>query len=134
MSGVARSSSSASRRAARKHAALPYSRPAPKKSSWAWTDVLSYLNPLRALSPSRDEEVEEEATSEPVQSTAARALSMRGREMLDQRPYASSSSFSGYEQRPASNAPPDRPHPILSILPNRKHRRIHKVLRHCWTN
>ncbi|KAH9839894.1 uncharacterized protein C8Q71DRAFT_855201 [Rhodofomes roseus] len=105
MSGVARSNPSASRRAARKHAALPYSRPAPKKSSWGWTDVFSFLNPLRALSPSRDgeEEEEEEEANEPVQSTAARALSIRGREMLDQRTYASSSS--GDEQRPASNAP-----------------------------
>lgn len=32
MSGLTRSNSSASRRTARRHTALPYSRPAPKKS------------------------------------------------------------------------------------------------------
>lgn len=41
------------------------------------------LNPLRALSPSQDEEESEaeESESEPAPSNAARALSIRGREV-----------------------------------------------------
>ncbi|KZT65743.1 hypothetical protein DAEQUDRAFT_768579 [Daedalea quercina L-15889] len=130
MSGATRSNSNASRRAARKHAALPYSRPAPKKSSWAWTDVFSLLNPLRALSPSRHEE-EEEETNEPVQFNAAHALSMRGYDMLrgsmeglsssseEEQPADHASRAPAASQNPQTSADPESPASLLDQLMSR---------------
>ncbi|KAI0046014.1 hypothetical protein FA95DRAFT_1423917 [Auriscalpium vulgare] len=83
------------RRGARRQRSLPYSRPAsqPKKSSWSFSNLFSFLNPLRSTSPeerdevsngseedaSGDQSVEEDAEGNPP--APAEVLSQRGHEI-----------------------------------------------------
>ncbi|KAF5373226.1 hypothetical protein D9615_007490 [Tricholomella constricta] len=67
-------------------AQLPYARPAPKKSSWSLTGLLSFFNPLRSRSPAEstsnslnDSDVEEESFSSP--GSPAASLNKRGHQM-----------------------------------------------------
>ncbi|GLB41752.1 hypothetical protein LshimejAT787_1003520 [Lyophyllum shimeji] len=73
-------------RKAARASASPYGRPAPKKSSWSITGLLSFLNPLRSRSPVEEtyespngSEFEEESFSAP--DSPALSLNKRGRQL-----------------------------------------------------
>ncbi|KAF8223775.1 hypothetical protein L208DRAFT_1369874 [Tricholoma matsutake] len=77
-----------SARRAHRSTQLPYSRPPAKKSTWSFTGLLNYLNPLRSRSPvdSVDSDIDsdgKEQTSNSQVPLAAQSLSARGHQIVE---------------------------------------------------